>query len=75
MMAVVGPTMGTRDDRNIEEKRVTKVGEKERGKPDVAMAIVGELSRKPNVGPIMGVNAVGKIVVGKTDANTVVPIK
>ncbi len=67
--------MGIRDDRNMEDRRVVKVGEKKRGKPDIAVAIVGEFSRKPNVGPIMGVNAVGKIVVGITDANTVVPIK
>jgi hypothetical protein len=36
-MAVVGPTMGTRDDRNIIEARVVNVGENDQGKPAVAV--------------------------------------
>lgn len=74
-MAIVGPIIGTKEERNAEDNNVAKVGEKESGKPDTAVLIVGELSRKPNVGPIIGINAVGNTVVGKTDASTVVPIK
>jgi len=37
MIAVVGPTTGIRDDRNIVETRVVNVGENDQGKPAVAV--------------------------------------